>query len=221
MNPAAFAARYMTRLRGMENISIPRLFGEATGMLFKNALVFTEEKGFVRGGFTVAEGRFARVFAGETAEKGTDLGGRRVIPGLVDIHIHGAAGADMADADPDGLRRMGRYLARRGVTSFVPTAAALPKERLAAAMACASALSGREGPGCAGIVGVRMEGPYLSPEKKGAQNGAFLRLPDRSEAERRAAARRRHGPGAAGGGRACPGGRRKTCRGSGSYPGGL
>ena len=152
-------------------------------MLFKNALVFTEEKGFVRGGFTVAEGRFARVFAGETAEKGTDLGGRRVIPGLVDMHIHGAAGTDMADADPEGLRRMGRYLARRGVTSFVPTAAALPKERLAAAMACASALSGREGPGCAGIVGVRMEGPYLSPEKKGAQNGAFLRLPDRSEAE--------------------------------------
>ena len=69
MNPAAFAARYMTRLRGMENISIPRLFGEATGMLFKNALVFTEEKGFVRGGFTVAEGHFDQATSTSVIDK--------------------------------------------------------------------------------------------------------------------------------------------------------
>ena len=152
-------------------------------MLCKNALVFTGRDGFVPGGFTVENGRFGRVFAGETAEDGEDLGGRKVIPGLVDMHIHGAAGADMADCDPEGLRRMGRFLARRGVTSFVPTAAALPEERLAAAVASAAELAGREGAGCAKIAGLRMEGPYLSPEKKGAQNGAYLRAPDIKEFE--------------------------------------
>ena len=152
-------------------------------MLCKNALVFTGRDGFVPGGFTVENGRFGRVFAGETAEDGEDLGGRKVIPGLVDMHIHGAAGADMADCDPEGLRRMGRFLARRGVTSFVPTAAALPEESLAAAVASAAELAGREGAGCAKIAGLRMEGPYLSPEKKGAQNGAYLRAPDIKEFE--------------------------------------
>ena len=71
-------------------------------MLCKNALVFTGRDGFVPGGFTVENGRFGRVFAGETAEDGEDLGGRKVIPGLVDMHIHGAAGADRAGSWPGG-----------------------------------------------------------------------------------------------------------------------
>ena len=152
-------------------------------MLYKNALVFTGRDGFVPGGFTVENGRFGRVFAGEAPVGGEDLGGRKVIPGLVDMHIHGAAGADMADCDSEGLRRMGRLLARRGVTSFVPTAAALPEEKLAAAMECAAKTAGKEGTGCAKIAGLRMEGPYLAPEKKGAQNGDYLRAPDINEFE--------------------------------------
>lgn len=152
-------------------------------MLYKNALVFTGRDGFIPGGFTVENGRFGRVFAGDTREPGTDLGGRKVLPGLVDMHIHGAAGADAADADAEGLRRMGRYLASRGVTAFVPTAAALPREALARAAETAAAVHGTEGPGCARIAGFRSEGPFLSPTKKGAQNGAFLRLPDIGEFE--------------------------------------
>ena len=70
-------------------------------MLYTNANVFTP-MGFVRGGFSVEDGRFAEVFVGERSG-GTDLGGAYVIPGLVDIHTHGAANADFSDGDAEGL----------------------------------------------------------------------------------------------------------------------
>ena len=150
-------------------------------MLYKNARVFTGDRGFIRGGFTVEGGRFGQILEGGIRAEGVDLQRAYVLPGLVDMHIHGAAGADLSDGDPEALRRMGRYLALRGITAFVPTAAAMPRERLAAALAAGAALHGREGPGCARIAGVRMEGPYLSRAKKGAQNSVYLRDPDPEE----------------------------------------
>lgn len=145
-------------------------------MLYTNAMVFTPS-GFVHGGFTVEDGRFAGVYAGERAG-GTDLNGAYVIPGLVDIHTHGAMGADFSDGDPEGLTRMAAHLAGRGVTSFAPTSMTLPYETLAAAFETARELSEKRRPGCARVMGIHMEGPFFSEKKKGAQNGAYLKLPD-------------------------------------------
>ena len=145
-------------------------------MRFTNAQVFTPA-GFVYGGFEVEDGRFAAVFAGERSD-GTDLEGAAVIPGLVDIHTHGAAGADFSDASPEGLTRMAAHLARRGVTSFAPTSMTLPVERLAAAFETAAALHKVRPADCARVAGIHMEGPFFSEKRKGAQNGAYLRLPD-------------------------------------------
>ena len=85
-------------------------------MLYTNANVFTPS-GFIKGGFTVEDGRFAEVFEDDRAG-GVDLGGAAVIPGLVDIHTHGAAGADFSDGDAEGLTRMAAHLAKRGVEAF-------------------------------------------------------------------------------------------------------
>ena len=145
---------------------------------YTNALVFTPDRGFVSGGFCVEGECFAALFSGEQPGD-VDLHGARVIPGLVDLHIHGAAGADFSDGKGEGLRRMGEYLAACGVTSFVPTAMSLPDEALAAAFETAAALRRQEPPRCARIAGVRMEGPFFSPARRGAQNGAYLRLPDK------------------------------------------
>ena len=145
-------------------------------MLYTNANVFTSA-GFVHGGFEVKDGRFTGVFA-DNRSGGTDLNGAYVIPGLVDIHTHGAAGADFSDGDAEGLRRMAAHLARCGVTSFAPTSMTLPYETLAAAFQTAVEVRENRPAGCARVMGIHMEGPYFSEKKKGAQNGAYLKLPD-------------------------------------------
>ena len=145
-------------------------------MLFTNANVFTPD-GFVHGGFTVEDGRFGEVFAGDR-KGGADLHGAHVIPGLVDIHTHGAANVDFSDGDVEGLKRMAAHLAKCGVTSFAPTSMTLPYELLAAAFQTAVELRENRPAGCARVMGIHMEGPYFSEKKKGAQNGAYLKLPD-------------------------------------------
>ena len=146
-------------------------------MLYTNARIFLPDRGFVPGGFTVEDGRFAEVFIDGRAG-GIDLDGAKVLPGLVDAHTHGAAGADFSDGDLEGLRRMGEHLARCGVTSFAPTSMTLPYETLAAAFGTAVELHRERPTDCARVAGIHMEGPFFSEKKKGAQNGAYLRLPD-------------------------------------------
>ena len=93
-------------------------------MRYENGWIFADGR-FVRGGFSVENGRFAHVLE-DVPGPAEDLDGALVIPGLVDIHVHGCAGADFSDGDYAGLVRMARYLARRGVTSFAPASMTLP-----------------------------------------------------------------------------------------------
>ena len=146
-------------------------------MLFKNALLFRGGR-YVPGAFRVEDGRFAAFYDEDPAEEGVDLGGAKVIPGLIDVHSHGNSGADFSDGNYDGLRRMAAYYLKNGVTSFAPASMTLPYETLAAAFATAARLH-REAPaGCARLLGIQMEGPFFSEKKKGAQNADYLRLPD-------------------------------------------
>lgn len=145
-------------------------------MRYKNGWIFADGR-FVRGGFSVENGRFAHVLE-DVPGPAEDLDGALVIPGLVDIHVHGCAGADFSDGDYAGLVRMARYLARRGVTSFAPASMTLPYDALDKAFHAAARLR-REGlADGARLMGIQMEGPFLSREKRGSQNPAYLRLPD-------------------------------------------
>ena len=145
-------------------------------MRYENGWIFADGW-FVRGGFSVENGRFAHVLE-DVPGPAEDLDGALVIPGLVDIHVHGCAGADFSDGDYAGLVRMARYLARRGVTSFAPASMTLPYDALDKAFHAAARLR-REGlADGARLMGIQMEGPFLSREKRGSQNPAYLRLPD-------------------------------------------
>ena len=145
-------------------------------MRYENGWIFAGGR-FVRGGFSVENGRFAHVLE-DVPGPAEDLDGALVIPGLVDIHVHGCAGADFSDGDYAGLVRMARYLARRGVTSFAPASMTLPYDALDKAFHAAARLR-REGlADGARLMGIQMEGPYFSREKRGSQNPAYLRLPD-------------------------------------------
>lgn len=145
-------------------------------MRYENGWIFADGR-FVRGGFSVENGRFAHVLE-DVPGPSEDLDGALVIPGLVDIHVHGCAGADFSDGDYAGLVHMARYLARRGVTSFAPASMTLPYDALDKAFHAAARLR-REGlADGARLMGIQMEGPFLSREKRGSQNPAYLRLPD-------------------------------------------
>ena len=147
-------------------------------MLYKNANLFLDGERFVYGDFLVENGRFAAIGALGGGEHAIDLCGATVIPGLIDIHTHGNSGADFSDGDYAGLKRMGKYLLTKGVTAFAPTSMTLPYEQLGQAFATAKRLYEEAPPDSARLIGIHMEGPFLSAKKKGSQNAAYLKKPD-------------------------------------------
>ena len=100
-----------------------------------------------------------------------------VIPGLTDVHFHGCVGADLSDGDPAGLQAMAEYELSRGVTQICPAGMTLLEDRLLKVCRTAAAHRRENRPG-ADLVGVNLEGPFLSLAKKGAQNGDWLHAPD-------------------------------------------
>ena len=106
-----------------------------------------------------------------------DLSNKLVIPGLIDQHIHGCGGFDVEDASLEALAAMSEELARHGVTSFCPTVMARPIEGLPPILDMIRA-GQRQGLPGAYVHGARLEGPYLSPLKKGAQKESCLSKPD-------------------------------------------
>jgi N-acetylglucosamine-6-phosphate deacetylase len=104
--------------------------------------------------------------------------GARILPGLVDIQLNGAFGHDFGDPGAD-LDSVCRGLPHFGVTAFVPTIVTSPPGAYAPALAN---LRRAAVPGGARVLGVHLEGPFLSPKYPGAHDPALLRLPSREEA---------------------------------------
>lgn len=138
--------------------------------------------GFEEGELQVANGRFAGDVAAADAGQVLDATGCYVIPGLVDLHFHGSAGADISDGDVAGLHKMGAYEASRGITAMCPATMTLPEDVLARAAEAAAAYVPAADE--ADLVGINMEGPYISPDKVGAQNPDFVRNPSVGEFRR-------------------------------------
>lgn len=105
-----------------------------------------------------------------------DAAGCYVIPGLIDVHTHAAVGEDASDGDVTGLVKMSKYYAAEGVTSWLPTTMTLKEPELTKAMKAISEFKRPEAG--AKIAGVNFEGPFLSYEKRGAQNPDNLSKPD-------------------------------------------
>jgi N-acetylglucosamine-6-phosphate deacetylase len=130
----------------------------------------------------VEDGRISRIDPSgseETNSKLIDARGFYVIPGLIDLHVHGAAGFDTMDATPEAIDGMGRFFARHGVTSFLPTTVAASPQATQAAIQNISMLSYPSE--AARPLGIHLEGPYLGHEYRGAQPLQHLRTADAKE----------------------------------------
>ena len=103
-----------------------------------------------------------------------------VIPGLCDIHLHGCMSFDACDGTKEALAAMAKYEASVGVTSILPTTMTYPEKTLTTiAKAVADYRKyDNDTEGFATIHGINMEGPFISPEKKGAQNPKYIQNPD-------------------------------------------
>ena len=132
-------------------------------MLIKGAKVYTAEHRFETKDVAVADGRFT---AQGGDEKVVNADGLYMIPGLVDIHFHGCMGADMCDGTEDALDVITKYEASIGVTSVCPATMTIAKDELLKVMQNAGAYTYKSG---AHLVGINMEGPFISAAKKGAQ----------------------------------------------------
>ncbi|MGT2960706.1 N-acetylglucosamine-6-phosphate deacetylase [Streptococcus caballi] len=108
-----------------------------------------------------------------------DYSGYQIAPGLVDTHIHGYAGHDVMDCDPEGILKMSQGLLSTGVTSFLPTTLTSSFEQLAEASAVVAAVAGTEKG--AKIRGIYFEGPYFTEKYKGAQNASYMKNPSLEE----------------------------------------
>ena len=147
-------------------------------MFYKNARIFCDDFAFHHGAFEVVDGKFGAILPETVPEDAIDLGGATVIPGLIDVHSHGAAGFDFSDGDYEGLKAMAGYYAGVGVTSFAPASMTLPYDVLEKAFGNAKRLVAEQIPGLAVLRGIQMEGPYFSYKKRGAQNADYLKGPD-------------------------------------------
>ena len=114
-----------------------------------------------------------------------DASGFLVLPGFVDMHVHGGGGADFMDATPAAVRQVLRTHARFGTTALLATTLTDSRDAITRALdAIGAVYSAPRESDKANIVGVHLEGPYICPTRRGAQPAAHIRFPDSDEFER-------------------------------------
>ena len=140
-------------------------------MIIKNALIYTPRHTFEEGSLTIREGRIVPFAQPEEGEEIVDAKGAYALPGLVDIHFHGAMGKDFCDGNEEAIQTLADFEAGKGVLAICPATMTFSEEILNGVMDAAAAHQNGRG---ADLVGINMEGPFISPKKVGAQNPEYV-----------------------------------------------
>lgn len=146
-------------------------------MIIKNVKVYTEDKTFADGKIIIRDGVFEEIIIGQVTERNLELEDTEIvdgkgcyaIPGLIDIHFHGCMGDDFCDGTKEAIARIAEYEASIGVTAMAPATMTLPVEELEQILEVAAEYKKGATKG-ADLIGINMEGPFISSAKKGAQD---------------------------------------------------
>lgn len=106
-----------------------------------------------------------------------------IVPGFIDVHVHGGDGSDFMDAGASACRRIALHHARHGTTALAATTLSASRDDLHRAVEAIAHAAGGQTPGRAEIVAIHLEGPFISAERAGAQDRASIRPPDAGEVE--------------------------------------
>lgn len=162
-------------------------------MLIRNGLVYTENFKFEKMDIVIKDGVIREMREISSCggmdknqirdddmlfEEVVDCEGKWVIPGLTDIHFHGCVSYDTNDATDEALHAMAVYQKNAGVTTICPTTMTLPKDEVERIVKKAKEYSLHQNEDEASIVGVNLEGPFISKDKVGAQNPLYVAEPD-------------------------------------------
>lgn len=143
-----------------------------SSLLLKNAKVVLPDRE-VAADLLIADGRIAAIGERLDAAEQIDLAGTTLLPGFIDVHIHGAVGIDVMDATVGGLHQVSMYLASQGVTSWVPTLVPGSDENYRSIAAVVSqCLNNRDG---ARVLGLHYEGPFVNTAQCGALHTEYFR----------------------------------------------
>ncbi|MGN4239936.1 N-acetylglucosamine-6-phosphate deacetylase [Staphylococcus equorum] len=148
--------------------------------VIENGRIYTEEEIIERGYIIVKDDKITDVGKGdyEGALTTYDAQGQHVLPGFIDIHMHGGYGEDAMDASYDGLKHLAESLLSEGTTSFLATTMTQSDENITKALENIIEYQKQQNVlKAADIVGIHLEGPFISEHKVGAQNPAYVQRP--------------------------------------------
>jgi len=157
-------------------------------LLIENARLFTPDQAELTGWLLAESGLIRAIgfgntpdFSHETSLHSLDAQGNMLLPGFIDLHVHGAMGHEVMDASSSGLEEMARFYASHGVTSFLATTWTASRPSIMKALGLVKQMQGQIRGG-ATLLGAHLEGPYLNPTRCGAQDVNLIRRAEKEEA---------------------------------------
>ena len=150
-------------------------------MIIKNAKVLTGDFEFKNTDITVENSKFTSLE--KTDEQGIDMSGKLIVPGVIDIHMHGAAGASLCGFTREKMDIISECMLKMGTTSYSPTWYTMSEESALEYIDIVKEYIA-DGEKYAKVAGLHFEGPYVTYAKKGGMNEIYIRKPDLEEFER-------------------------------------
>lgn len=142
-------------------------------MILKNARIVLEDE-IIKGDIQLKNGKIFKISSSIAGEDEIDCSEKFLVPGFIDIHIHGIEGHDAMDGTDEDIIKISKSVLKYGVTSYLPTLLTESVDRILNAFSTVENVKKMNLEDAANIIGVHMEGPFFSDEYKGAQNPDYL-----------------------------------------------